>query len=252
MLLLDDVFAELDTARRRALAGVAATAEQGAGHRGGRRGHPADWDARRIGITPAGRRGPDGSRWSTRDRLGNDPESPAGPPEHPAGCPAWTWCGAHWRRPGAAQPGQGGRPRPAVPAARRSAGGGRRPKLVGSGPDRRDPQPFGSAAKELAASRGWSPRVAEGTVFAQWPAVVGEQIAEHAEPPRCGRVLSVAAESTAWATQLRMVQAQLLAKIAGRRRGRGGHRAEDHRPGGPVLAQGPRHISGRGPRDTYG
>ena len=46
-------------------------------------------------------------------------------------------------------------------------------------------------------------------------AVVGEQIAEHATPTalRDG-VLSVSAESTAWATQLRMVQAQLLAKIA--------------------------------------
>ena len=40
VLLLDDVFAELDTARRRALAGVAAVSRTGAGHRRGRRGHP--------------------------------------------------------------------------------------------------------------------------------------------------------------------------------------------------------------------
>ena len=52
-------------------------------------------------------------------------------------------------------------------------------------------------------------------MFGQWATVVGEQIAEHANPTalRDG-VLTVEAESTAWATQLRMVQAQLLAKIA--------------------------------------
>ena len=45
--------------------------------------------------------------------------------------------------------------------------------------------------------------------------VVGEQIAEHAAPTGLREgVLTVSAESTAWATQLRMVQAQILAKIA--------------------------------------
>ena len=58
-------------------------------------------------------------------------------------------------------------------------------------------------------------RVAEGSVFGKWATVVGDQIAEHANPSvlRDG-VLTVEAESTAWATQLRMVQPQLLAKIA--------------------------------------
>ena len=63
-----------------------------------------------------------------------------------------------------------------------------------------------------AVGRGESPRA---RCSAQWQTVVGEQIAAHATPTglRDG-VLSVSAESTAWATQLRMVQAQLLAKIA--------------------------------------
>ena len=53
-------------------------------------------------------------------------------------------------------------------------------------------------------------------MLGRWADVVGPDIASHAEPTglRDG-VLSVSAESTAWATQLRMVQAQLLAKIAG-------------------------------------
>jgi predicted nucleic acid-binding Zn ribbon protein len=52
-------------------------------------------------------------------------------------------------------------------------------------------------------------------VLGNWATVVGHQIADHAAPTalRDG-VLSVAAESTAWATQLRMIQSQLLAKIA--------------------------------------
>lgn len=145
--------------------------------------------------------------------------------------------------------GRGGR----SPGARRSAGRGNRRTWSGPGPDRRDPQPFGTVANELAKSRGWTPKVAEGSVFAQWVTVVGEQIAEHAEPTtlRDG-VLSVAAESTAWATQLRMVQAQLLAKIAA---AVGDGVVKSLKITGPVAPswrKGPRHISGRGPRDTYG
>jgi len=132
------------------------------------------------------------------------------------------------------------------------SGRGRR-SWSGPGPDKRDPQPLGLAARDLAKNQGWSPRVAEGTVFAQWPAVVGEQISEHAEPTSLvDGVLSVAAESTAWATQLRMVQAQLLAKIAAAV----GHGVVTSLkitgPVAPSWRKGPRHISGRGPRDTYG
>ncbi len=95
--------------------------------------------------------------------------------------------------------------------------------------------------------------MAEGTVFAEWPAVVGEQIAEHATPTvlRDG-VLSVTAESTAWATQLRMVQAQLLAKIAAAVGDGVVTSLKITGPTAPSWRKGPRHISGRGPRDTYG
>jgi predicted nucleic acid-binding Zn ribbon protein len=130
---------------------------------------------------------------------------------------------------------------------------GQRRAWSGPGPDKRDPQPFGAASLELARTRGWSTRVAEGSVFGQWPTVVGEQIAEHANPAslRDG-VLTVEAESTAWATQLRMVQAQLLAKIAA---AVGDGVVTSLRivgPAAPSWRKGKLHISGRGPRDTYG
>lgn len=51
VLILDDVFAELDNARRRALAGVAAGAEQVLVTAAVGEDIPEDWDATRIGIT---------------------------------------------------------------------------------------------------------------------------------------------------------------------------------------------------------
>lgn len=64
VLLLDDVFAELDAARRRALAGVAASAEQVLVTAAVGDDIPADWDARRIEITM---RDDDGGRISMVD-----------------------------------------------------------------------------------------------------------------------------------------------------------------------------------------
>jgi DNA replication and repair protein RecF len=51
VLLLDDVFAELDNSRRQALANVAASAEQVLVTAAVQEDIPADWDARRIEIT---------------------------------------------------------------------------------------------------------------------------------------------------------------------------------------------------------
>lgn len=149
-----------------------------------------------------------------------------------------------------------GRSSPGQQAAgqRRAAGNQfRRRRWAGPGPDSRDPQAFGAVTQDLARVRGWSPRVAEGTVFGQWPAVVGDQIADHAVPTalRDG-VLSISAESTAWATQLRLVQRQILAKIAVAVGDGVVTSLKITGPAAPSWRKGPRHISGRGPRDTYG
>ncbi len=95
--------------------------------------------------------------------------------------------------------------------------------------------------------------VAQGMVLGHWPSVVGQQIAEHASPIALNEgVLSVAAESTAWATQLRMMQAQLLAKIAAAVGNGVVTSLKITGPVAPSWRKGPRHIAGRGPRDTYG
>ncbi len=83
--------------------------------------------------------------------------------------------------------------------------------------------------------------------------MVGAQIAEHATPAALNDgVLSVTAESTAWATQLRLMQAQLLAKIAAAVGNGVVTSLKITGPAAPSWRKGPRHIAGRGPRDTYG
>jgi predicted nucleic acid-binding Zn ribbon protein len=140
-----------------------------------------------------------------------------------------------------------------LPAARRVVGSGGRRRWSGPGPDSRDPQSLSVVARDVAKTRGWSPRVAEGAVFGRWSSVVGENIAEHATPTvlRDG-VLTVSAESTAWATQLRHIQAQVLAKIAAEIGDGVVTALKITGPVAPSWRKGPLHISGRGPRDTYG
>ena len=93
---------------------------------------------------------------------------------------------------------------------------------------------------------GWQ----QGAVFGRWPGVVGEQIAAHAIPTALNEeVMTVSAESTAWATQLRMVQAQLLAKIAAAVGDGVVHVSENRGSGGAVVAQRPlSHRRARAPR----
>ena len=90
-------------------------------------------------------------------------------------------------------------------------------------------------------------------MFGRWPGVVGEQIAAHATPASfTDGVLTISAESTAWATQLRMVQAQLLAKIAAAVGDGVVSSLKIVGPVAPSWRKGHYHIAGRGPRDTYG
>jgi predicted nucleic acid-binding Zn ribbon protein len=129
----------------------------------------------------------------------------------------------------------------------------RRRRWSGPGGDQRDPQPLGRIASRLAVERGWNTRLATGQVFGQWARLVGEEVAEHAQPIslRDGE-LTVQATSTAWATQLRLLQGQLLVKIAGVVGNGVVKRMRIQGPAAPSWRKGPRHVSGRGPRDTYG
>jgi predicted nucleic acid-binding Zn ribbon protein len=141
--------------------------------------------------------------------------------------------------------GRGARPR--------GFGRGRRRRWSGPGPDNRDPQPFGRAVSRVAMDRGWSNRLTDATVLGRWNSLVGPDIADHCTPVslRDGELV-LQAESTAWATQLRTLQRQLLQRLAAAVGPDVVRRIRVTGPQGPSWRHGPRHVRGRGPRDTYG
>jgi predicted nucleic acid-binding Zn ribbon protein len=129
----------------------------------------------------------------------------------------------------------------------------RRRRWSGSGADERDPQPLGRLAGRIALERGWTGRLTTGRLFDRWAAIVGEDVAEHARPVELtDGELVVQADSTAWATQLRLLQKQLLVKIAAAVGNDVVKRLKVLGPTAPSWRYGPRHVRGRGPRDTYG
>jgi predicted nucleic acid-binding Zn ribbon protein len=129
----------------------------------------------------------------------------------------------------------------------------RRRRWSGAGADERDPQPLGRLVGRIAVERGWSSRLTTGRLFDRWHLIVGEDVAEHARPVELKDAeLTVQADSTAWATQLRLLQRQLLAKIAAGVGNDVVKRLKVLGPTAPSWRYGPRHVRGRGPRDTYG
>ena len=138
---------------------------------------------------------------------------------------------------------------------KRVTGGGQRRRRGWSGPgaDDRDPQPLGRLASRIATEHGWTDRLTGGQVFARWATLVGGEVAEHTRPVSLkDGELTVQAESTAWATQLRLLQRQILKRISDGLGKDVVRRIKVQGPAAPSWRHGPRHIAGRGPRDTYG
>ncbi|MGW0967542.1 DUF721 domain-containing protein [Streptomyces sp. NPDC002516] len=134
-------------------------------------------------------------------------------------------------------------------------GGGLR---SGSGADGRDPMALGSAINRLLTERGWETPAAVGGVMGRWPQIVGEDLAKHCVPLRydddpAERVLTVQCDSTAWATQLRLLAPQLVARL-NQDLGHGTVRLiKVQGPTGPPRRYGPLRAPGStGPGDTYG
>ncbi|MFB8019256.1 DUF721 domain-containing protein [Streptomyces rubiginosohelvolus] len=134
-------------------------------------------------------------------------------------------------------------------------GGGLR---SGARSDGRDPQALGSAISRLITERGWETPAAVGGVMGRWPQIVGDDLAKHCVPLRydddpAARVLTVSCDSTAWATQLRLLAPQLVARLNADL-GQGTVRMiKVVGPGGPERRYGPLRAPGsKGPGDTYG
>jgi predicted nucleic acid-binding Zn ribbon protein len=152
-------------------------------------------------------------------------------------------------QPGRRQPGSGA-PGSASGRRRRVAGAQR----SGAGPDRRDPQPFGSSISRLVQERGWSTPIAVGGVVGRWDQVVGDEVAAHCQPETFEeKVLTVRTDSTAWATQMRLLAPTILQRLTEELGPGVVERLVVRGPSGPTWRRGPRIVhGGRGPRDTYG
>ncbi|MCU4187099.1 DUF721 domain-containing protein [Acidiferrimicrobium sp. IK] len=78
-----------------------------------------------------------------------------------------------------------------------------------------EPAPVGSSLDRLARRLGAPPPDVLSAVFARWEEMVGPQVAAHAAPRSLrGGVLVIAVDEPAWATQLRMLSGDLLARLA--------------------------------------
>jgi predicted nucleic acid-binding Zn ribbon protein len=146
----------------------------------------------------------------------------------------------------------------AQPAAPGEGPRSRRPRIAseqrsGAHPDERDPQQLGPTLDRLVAERGWTTEAAVGGVMGRWAAIVGPEVAAHATPLSFDDgELVVGADSTAWATQIRLLAPTLLARLA-EDLGAGVVTSVTVRgPSAPSWKKGLLAVRGRGPRDTYG
>lgn len=79
------------------------------------------------------------------------------------------------------------------------------------------PRSIGDSMAELSRSMGMAEPFTSAAIFRDWGSLVGGGIAGHARP-RAVRdgVLTVAAESPAWATQIRHLEGEILSRMAAR------------------------------------
>ena len=127
----------------------------------------------------------------------------------------------------------------------------RSPRAARSGSG--DPQEIGAAMQEFLAEQGWEGTAALAALATSWSEIVGPEVAEHVriESIRDGELVLIA-DSTAWATQVRLLADTVLAQVQ-QATGPGNVRSVSVRgPSAPSWRAGPRVVKGRGPRDTYG
>ena len=114
------------------------------------------------------------------------------------------------------------------------------------------PQLLNQSLEELIAQRGWREKMKDSDLFVRWSELVGAEIADHVQPLSFSQgVLTLSAESTAWATQIRLIHGQIRTTLTN-----AGFEVSEiivKGPHAPSWRKGGRSVKGgRGPRDTYG
>jgi predicted nucleic acid-binding Zn ribbon protein len=142
--------------------------------------------------------------------------------------------------------------RPAGPERGRSAD--RRPASASRRERREDPQPLTAALDGLVSDQGWAMAAATGSVFGRWAQIVGPDLAAHTAPESLADgELTVTADSTAWATQLRLLAGQLVRRLNVELGDGAVRRVKVRGPASAPRRPGEWRVRGsRGPRDTFG
>lgn len=140
---------------------------------------------------------------------------------------------------------------------RRGKGRGGRPlSAAWPGPhkDDRDPQPLDAVIDRLVGEQGWGQDIAVNAVFGRWESIVGTEVAAHCRPDGYADAeLVVRADSTAWATQMRLLASTVVRRLNTELGDGAVVRIQVLGPQAPSWRHGPRSVrDGRGPRDTYG
>jgi hypothetical protein len=159
-------------------------------------------------------------------------------------------------RSGAIAPGHGGSasPRGDGPPRDPPAPGGTHPPRRPLGrPRRDDPEQLSQAIGGLLDQQGWQQRAAIGSVFGRWAEIVGPDLAAHTRPDSfADGELTVTADSTAWATQVRLLAPQLVRRLAAELGDGTVRRVKVRGPQPPRQRGGWRVPGSKGPGDTYG
>jgi predicted nucleic acid-binding Zn ribbon protein len=117
----------------------------------------------------------------------------------------------------------------------------------------RDPKGVGDVLGALTSQLGWDSPLAQSELVSNWKELAGEETANHSSPVGIEQgVLTVQCESTAWATQLRLMRVDIMTHIAVRYPEAGIESIRFLGPNVPTFKRGPRSVQGRGVRDTYG
>lgn len=117
----------------------------------------------------------------------------------------------------------------------------------------REPIRASSSIEELMTEHDWLGRVEKEALFLDWERLVGSDNAAASQPVSLeGSLMTIQCRSTAWATQLRLLQDQILARVQEQYPDLGVTDLRFIGPAAPSWKKGPRSVPGRGPRDTYG
>jgi len=117
----------------------------------------------------------------------------------------------------------------------------------------RDPITAIASVDALFSEFSWGGELAEADLFNRWSELVGEQTAQNSTPETLTEgTLTIRCKSTAWATQLRLMQNQILERLQEAYPKLEINALKMLGPAAPSWKKGPRSVPGRGPRDTYG